>query len=133
MTSRRFPSRLGRRSRWVLLMWGVRRSNAYVDLGPAGGVLEARFGWFRLRTPLANVAGWREDGPWRWLTAIGVRRSLRGGDVTFAGHHTGGVRLDFAERVRWYLFHVPALYVTPADVPAFTAALTARGIRGAPD
>ncbi len=124
----RFPIRLGARSRPLLrLLFGVTEENAYVELGHE---LDARFGWFRLRAPLANVKSWRTEGPWRWLTAIGVRRSIRHGDLTFGGNHEGGVRLDFREPVRWLIFRVPALYVTVADMEAFAAALTARGIPG---
>jgi hypothetical protein len=84
MSSRRFPIRLGRRSRPLLLLFGVRSSNAYVDLD---GDLEAHFGFFHVRTPVANISSWRIEGPWLWLTAIGVRRSVRHGDITFGGSH----------------------------------------------
>ena len=119
--------RLGRHSRPLLLLWGVRQANAYVEID---GELNAQFGFFRISTPTANIARWRIEGPWRWVMAIGVRRSVRHGDVTFGGTHEGGVRLDFRERVRWGPLRVPALYLTVADVEGFTAALTERGIPG---
>ena len=125
--SQRFPIRLGRRSRPLLLLWGVRKHNAYVDIDTR---LDARFGFFRFQTPLANVVRWRIEGPWLWLTAIGVRASVRHGDITFGGTHRGGVRLDFRERVRWGPLSVPALYVTVEDLEAFSQALSARGIPG---
>ena len=75
-------------------------------------------------------ARWRIEGPWRWITAIGVRRSVRHGDITFGGSHRGGVRLDFTEPVEVGLFHAPALYVTVEDLEGFAAALTAHGIAG---
>lgn len=124
---RRYPIHLGRWSRFVLLLWGVRQSNAWVDLGDE---LDASFGRFRFRTPVSNIAGWRIEGPWWWIRAIGVRRSLRHGDITFGGTARGGVRLDFVERVPWTLFEVPALYVTVDDMEGFTAALADRGIAG---
>jgi hypothetical protein len=125
---RRFPIRIGPRSRPLLrLFFGVRDDNAFVELDSE---LNARFGWFRLRTPLSNLRSWRIEGPWSWLTAIGVRRSIRHGDVTFGGNHQGGVRLDFNERVPWLSFRVPALYVTVADLEGFAAALAARAIPG---
>lgn len=127
MTARRFPIRLGRRSRPVLRLFGVRSDNAYVDLD---GELDARFGYSRIRTPVANVAAWRIEGPWRWITAIGVRRSSRHGDFTFGGTHRGGVRLDFREPVRFGPFRVPALYVTVDDLEGFAGALSAHGIPG---
>ena len=125
--ARRFPIRLGRRSRPLLLLFGVRRSNAWVELN---GELDARFGFFRLRTPVANLASWRIEGPWLWITAIGVRRSVRHGDVTFGGSHRGGVRLDFHESVPLGPLAVPALYVTVEDLDGLAQALRERGIPG---
>jgi hypothetical protein len=127
MTSRRFPIRLGRKSRPLLLLFGVRESNAYVDLNDR---LDARFGFFRISTPVENIGRWRIEGPWRWITAIGVRRSVRHGDVTFGGNQRGGVRVDFREPVKWRPLRAPALYVTVEDLDGFAAALAARGIPG---
>ena len=125
--TRRFPIRLGSKSRPLLLLFGVRDGNAYVDLGDD---LEARFGFFSLQTPTSNITRWRIEGPWLWLTAIGVRRSVRHGDITFGGNHRGGVRLDFGQRPRLSIFRPPALYVTVEDTHGFAAALAGRGIPG---
>src|SRR3990172_12671846 len=127
MSSQRFPIRLGRRSRPLLRLFGVRPGNAYVDLD---GDLDARFGRYRLTTPLANIASWRIEGPWLWITAIGVRMSLRHRDVTFGGSHRGGVRIDFKERVRFGVFRITALYVTVEGLEGFAAALSERGVPG---
>jgi hypothetical protein len=108
-------------------LFGVRTDNAYVDLGQE---LDARFGFFRLTTPVDNIARWRIEGPWLWLTAIGLRRGIRHGDITFGGNHRGGVRLDFAQRPRLTIFRPPALYVTVEDMEGFAAALAERGIPG---
>lgn len=129
MAIQRFPIRLGARSRPLLRLFGVGGpADAWVDLGQDS--LEARFGWFRATTPLSNVTGWRIEGPWLWITAIGVRMSVRHGDITFGGSHRGGVRLDFRERVAVGPFRVPALYVTVDDLEGLPAALTAQGIPG---
>ena len=40
---------------------------------------------------------WRIEGPFRWITAIGVRRSVRHARRDFAGSPHGGVRIDFKE------------------------------------
>lgn len=125
-SSKRFPIRLGRKSRPVLVLFGVRGDNAYVDLGAD---LDAHFGFYRMRTPVANIVRWRIEGPWLWVTAIGVRGGIRG-DISFDGTHRGGVRLDFREPVRWGPLRVPALYVTVEDLQGFGAALAARGIPG---
>lgn len=122
-----FPIEVGRRSRPLLRLFGVKGDNAYVDLGDE---LDARFGWARLRTPVGNIESWRIEGPWLWITAIGVRRSIRHGDLTFAGTARGGVRMDFREPVRAVGLTVPALYVTVEDLEGFAAALGARGISG---
>jgi hypothetical protein len=129
MATPRFPIRLGARSRPLLRVFGVRGpADAWVELGD--DTFEARFGRFRAETPLSNIAGWRIEGPWLWITAIGVRMSVRHGDITFGGSHRGGVRLDFRERVSVGRFRVPALYVTVEELERFAAALAERGIQG---
>jgi len=124
---RRFPIRVGRRSRLLLALFGVRRGNTYVDLGDT---LDARFGIFRITTPVPNISTWRIEGPWHWITAIGVRRSVRHGDIAFDGTHTGGVRIEFREPVRFGPFRQTALYVTVEDLEGFAAALASLGIAG---
>jgi hypothetical protein len=125
--TQRFPIRVGKRSRPLLLLFGVRAGNAWVELD---GVITARFGFYRLSTPLENLASYQIEGPWLWLTAIGVRRSWRGGDLTFAGSPHGGVRLNFMRPVRLGPLRVPALYVTVDDLDGFATALAARGVPG---
>ena len=113
----------------VLRLFGVRGvEDAYVDLDPS--TFTARFGRFEATTPVANLTSWRIEGQWRWITAIGVRRSVRHGDLTFGGSHRGGVRVDFRERPKVGPFRIPALYVTVADLEGLGAALTALGIPG---
>jgi hypothetical protein len=126
-STRRFPIRVGRKSRPVLRLFGVREGNAYVDLGDT---VDARFGFYRLTTPIDNLASWRIEGPWLWITAIGVRMSIRHRDLTFGGSPHGGVRLNFRSRVRLGPLAIPALYVTVDDLDGFAAALAERGISG---
>jgi hypothetical protein len=129
VTPTRFPFRLGRRSRPILRLFGVRDvDDAYVRLDLTD--LTARFGRFEVVTPIENVVAWRIEGPWRWITAIGIRRSIRHGDITFGGSHRGGVRLDVREPVRVGPFQAAALYVTVEDLEGLAAALEARGIAG---
>lgn len=127
MAPARFPIRLGQRSRPLLRVFGATVANSYVAID---GLLDAHFGFFRVTTPLGNVARWQIEGPWLWVTAIGVRMSFRERDLTFGGNNDGGVRLDFRERVRFGPFRVPALYVTVADLEGFAAALSEKGIPG---
>ncbi|MFL5779476.1 MAG: hypothetical protein ACJ761_11130 [Chloroflexota bacterium] len=92
--------------------------------------IRVRFGWYRFGSPVANVASWRIEGPWLWITAIGLRRSFRHGDVSFAGSPRGGVRLDFRDRVPAGPVRVPAIYVGVEDLEAFAGELAGRGIPG---
>ncbi len=129
MTARRFAYRLGDRSKPVLRLFGVASAgDAWVDLDEDS--LTARFGRVRTTTPIANIRSWRIEGPWLWITAIGIRVSLRHRDITFGGSHRGGVRLDFHEPIRVGPLKPPALYVTVEDLEGLGAALAARGIPG---
>lgn len=123
----RFPIRVEPRYRWLLRVFGVTPANAYVDLGER---LEARFGWSHVTTPVSNCTSWSIEGPWLAITALGVRRSIRNGDLTFGGSPRGGVRVDFRERVPYWRFRIPALYLTVEDLEGFAAALSERGIPG---
>ena len=106
----------------------MKPDNAYVDLGDE---LDARFGYGHFRTPVSNIRAWRIEGPWLWITAIGIRRGIRDGVFSFDGVQTGGVRVDFRERVPGLrIFRTPALYVTVEDPEGFAAALAERGIPG---
>jgi len=113
----------------VLRLFGVDGpDDAWVDLDDES--LTARFGWAHVTTPIMNIERWRIEGPWRWITAIGIRRSIRHADITFGGSHRAGVRLDFHEPVRVGPFKPPALYLTVDDLAGFVEALAARGIPG---
>jgi hypothetical protein len=129
MVARRFTYRLGDRSKAFLRLFGVASlDDAWVDLDEDS--LTARFGRVSVTTPIANIRRWRIEGPWRWITAIGIRVSIRHRDITFGGSHRGGVRLDFHEPIRVGPLRPPALYVTVEDLEGLGAALAARGIPG---
>ena len=124
---RRFPILVERRYRLVLRVFGVNPENAYVDLGEN---LEASFGWSHVSTPVSNCARWAIEGPWRAITAVGVRISPRSRELTFGGTPRGGVRIDFHKPIRYWRLSPPALYLSVEDLDGFAAALTARGIPG---
>jgi hypothetical protein len=132
MPATTFPIRIGRRSRLLLrVFFGVKPGEARIALGDGpDGELDVRFGWAHFHTPMANVVRWQIEGPFRWITAIGIRMSVRHRDVTFGGSHHGGVRIDFRERVGWSLFRVPAIYVSADDLEALAAELERRGVPG---
>lgn len=125
----RFPIRLGPRSRPLLRVFGVRsQDDAYLEVGPDG--IDARFGFGRATTPIANIVRWRIEGPWRWITAIGIRMSVRHRDLSFDGSAHGGIRLDFRDPIRVGPLRVPALYASVDDLTGCAAALAALGIPG---
>lgn len=130
MPGRRYPIRIGRRSALLLrVAFGVTPDRAWAAVEDE--IVVGRFGRFEVRAPVANITRWRIEGPWRWITAIGVRRSIRHGDVSFAGSPRGGVRLDFATPIRWWKLDTPAFYLGVEDLEAFAAELAALGIPGA--
>lgn len=104
-----------------LLALGVTPKTAWADLGPEG--LDARFGWWRLRTPLENISGWERSGPYRAYRAIGPRMSGTDFGLTFGSSTRGGVCLKFHQPVPGLLpFDRPAhpgLTLTVADADAF--------------
>lgn len=125
----RYPIRIGARSAPLLrVAFGVTRDRAHVEVGPE--TIAIRFGWYGLTVPIARVSGWRIEGPWRWITAIGVRRSIRHGDITFCGSPRGGVRLDLDPPLRWEPLTLPAIYVGVEDLEGFAAELTQMGVGG---
>ena len=125
----RYPIRIGSRSRLFLrLAFGVTPERAYVELGD--DVVRARFGRFSFSAPIAGVTRWRIEGPWRWITAIGVRMNVTKRDVSFCGSPRGGVRLDFEPRVQWGRLRILTAYYGVEDLEGFAAAIAARGITG---
>jgi hypothetical protein len=127
MPAVRFPIRIGRRSRPYLRLWTVRPETAFVDIDD---VIDVHFGRFGIRTPIANLASWRIEGPFLWITAIGIRMSIRHRDLSFAGSPHGGVRIDFREPVRWGVLKVPAIYVGADDLDGLAGELAHRGVPG---
>ncbi len=132
MATTRFPIRVGRRSRIPLrIIFGVRADNAWVDIGDGpDGSLDVQFGRFPFHTSMANVTRWQIEGPWRWITAIGVRLSIRHHEVSFDGSHHGGVRIDFRAPVRYVIVNVPAIYASVDDLEGLGAELARLGIPG---
>ncbi|HEX2047705.1 MAG TPA: hypothetical protein VHF27_08075 [Acidimicrobiales bacterium] len=93
-----------------------------------GDRLLARFGLWRLSTPLANVEGTEVTGPYSPVKTIGpAHLSIADRGVTFATNSRRGLCIRFREPVpaiepTGRLRH-PALTVTVADVEGLAAAL----------
>jgi hypothetical protein len=129
VAARRFAIRIGVRSRGLVwLLFGATPETAWAEVDADG--FRARFGRASFSTELVNLDRWRIEGPFRWITAIGIRMSVRHRDVSFAGSPHGGVRIDFRRPVRWGPFRVPAFYIGADDLEGFAAVLADLGVPG---
>lgn len=114
--------------RVAALPFGVVPATAWVEV--EGGRLSARFGLWRVTTPLANVTGTEISGPYGLLRTIGpAHLSVADRGLTFATNGRRGLCMTFAEPVvgldpTGHLRH-PGLTVTVTDVDGLEAALSA--------
>lgn len=109
--------------------FGVRPATAWVQIDQA--TFDARFGPWRVRTPLANVKDVAVTGPYRFAKTAGpARLAITDRGLTFATNGTRGVRISFVTAVPGLdplgLIHHPELTVTVADVGRLAALLQAR-------
>lgn len=111
--------------RWAA-PFGVRPSNAVVHV--TDEQMDARFGPWRVRTPLANVAGTERTGPYTLARTAGpAHLSMADRGITFATNGDRGLCLELARpaRVRLPVGHLscPGITVTVADPEALAEAL----------
>lgn len=98
--------------------FGVTPKRAWVQVD--GELLEVRYGFWRVRTPLTNVVSAEPTGPYQRFKTIGpAHLSLADKGLTFASNGASGVCISFAEPVKGIdpvgnLRH-PGLTVTVAD------------------
>lgn len=128
MPSQTFPFAFDPRFRRWLGLLGIRPDTAAVTLDD--DVFDARFGRWRLRTPVANIRDVRITRDYRWFKAIGPRGSLADRGCTFGTNADAGVCVCFHDPVgalvsRTVLRH-PGLTVTVEDVDGLADALRAR-------
>lgn len=107
-------------------LFGVTPENAGVRVD--GEKLRARFGKWRVSTPLANIAEVRLTGPYAWLKTAGpARLAISDRGLTFATNSQRGVEIHFHETVAGIepsgrLRH-PNLTLTVADTDGLYALL----------
>lgn len=78
--------------------FGVTPERAWVEVGD--GRLDARYGRWRVRTPLANVTSAELTGPYRfWKTAGPAHLGVTDLGLTFASNGRRGVLIRFRRRV----------------------------------
>jgi hypothetical protein len=114
------------------LAFGVRPATAWVEVG--GSTLAARFGLWRVSTPLSNVTDVEVTGPYAfWKTAGPARLAITDRGLTFATNGDRGVLISFRTPVRGLdplgVLHHPELTVTVADVDGLAELLRARSER----
>jgi len=76
----------------------VRPENSWVEV--ARGTLSAKFGHWKIRTPLSNVSEAHVAGPYREIKAIGLRLSLSDHGLTFGTNAHRGVCIHFRQPLR---------------------------------
>jgi hypothetical protein len=90
----------------------------------------ARFGPWRLETPLSNVLDVQVTRGYRWFRAIGPRGSMKDRGATFGTNAWAGTCVCFREPVGALLgegrFRHPALTVTVEDPDALADAIRRR-------
>jgi hypothetical protein len=96
--TRRFWFRFDPRYTRVNQRFGVSPDRAWVEV--IDDALEARFGRWRVRTSLDNVASAELTGPYRFIKTAGpARLGVTDLGLTFASNGERGVRITFRKRV----------------------------------
>ena len=125
----RFAFRFSPAYRRAARVFGVTPANSWLEVG--SGMLRARFGPWRLDTPLTNIAAAEITGPYAFLKTAGpARLGITDRGLTFATNGDRGVLITFCEPVPGIeptgrLRH-PELTVTVAAVDGLAALLRDR-------
>ena len=99
--------------------FGISPATAWVEVGD--DTLNARFGPWRISTPLANIADVAVTGPYAfWKTAGPARLAITDRGLTFASNGDRGVLVSFHKPVRGLdplgILRHPELTVTVSEV-----------------
>jgi hypothetical protein len=126
MAGKRFWFRFASAYRWAALPFGVTPATAWADV--EDDRLDVRFGPWRLRTPIANVASVAITGPYAFVKTAGpARLAITDRGLTFATNGETGVLVSFHETVPGLdplgAIRHPELTLTVADADGFAAAL----------
>jgi hypothetical protein len=123
----RFPFRFDPAHRRLARPFGVTPERAWVEISEEK--FEARYGPWRVRTAISNIADAEMSGPYAfWRTAGPARLAITDRGLTFASNGDRGVCLSFQSPVagidRRGLIRHPELTVTVLDVEGLIEALT---------
>ena len=124
----RFTFRFADAYRRPASLFGISPETAWVDVGTE--MLRARFGRWRVSTPLANISAVAITGPYAFIKTAGpARLAITDRGLTFATNGERGVLISFHSPVRGLdplgVLRHPELTVTVADVDGLGARLRA--------
>jgi hypothetical protein len=129
-TPRRFAFAFAPAYRRAARGFGVTPAKAWVEVGEDR--LRARFGPWRVDTPLSNISDVAVTGPYRFVKTAGpARLAITDRGLTFATNGRRGVRVSFRTPVPGLdplgLIRHPELTVTVADVDELATVLGSAG------
>lgn len=109
--------------------FGIKPSNAWVAIDDL--LFDARFGPWRVTTPLTNITDVTVTGPYRFFkTAGSARLGFTDRGLTFATNGKRGVLITFATPVTgldpFGVLHHPELTVTVAEIDRLVSVLGQR-------
>ena len=107
--------------------FGITPKSAWVSVDDV--LFDARFGHWRVSTPLANITEVEVTGPYHFYKTAGpARLAITDRGLTFATNSHAGVCLDFVEPITGIdplgKIRHPNLTLTPADCAGLAAALS---------
>ncbi len=125
----RFPFHFANAYRRPARVFGITPETAWVDV--SADALDARFGRWRVSTPLANIGAVAVTGPYAFLKTAGpARLAITDRGLTFATNGERGVLISFRTPVGGLdamgLIRHPELTVTVADVDGLAERLRTR-------
>ena len=125
----RFERSYARLARW----FAITADLAWVEVTDRD--LRARFGPWRLQTPLSNIRAWAVTGPYSFVKTAGpAHLGITDRGLTFASNGDRGLAICFEEPVQGIeplgLLRHPELTVTVAEPEALAARLEASKRRG---
>jgi hypothetical protein len=128
-SKRRFEFAFEPSYRVLAAAFGITPRTAHVDIGD--GSFDARFGPWRVNTPLSNIKAVAVTGPYRLIKTAGpARLAITDRGLTFATNNHRGLLVRFHTPVPGLdplgLIRHPELTVTVADVEALADALSER-------
>ncbi len=125
MPSQTFAFAFDPRFRGMLKLLGVRPENSSVTIDDE--FFDARYGRWRLKTPVSNLKDVQVTRDYHWFKAIGPRGSRTDHGATFGTNTDAGVCVCFHEPVGALvskdLFKHPGLTVTVADIDGLVQAV----------